>query len=339
MNNGDSGTPPGKKNRRRLFLVLGIILLGLAILLATYSLVVYSAWQQAEEGRIEEERLALQEELAKQMNLARDDINAGDLERSLRRLEWILDHYPEYPGAAELLEVARSNLTLRLTPQATATPTPLAIQTPGLDSESDPAGAFIELERLVKQEQWSSLVVEVVAFQGMNPNYKRQETNTMLYNGSVNLGLELVQGNQIESGLYHIAQAEKLGDLPQEALDYRLWAELYLLAIGFYGVDWWQAIYQFRGLCDAAPYYQDSCARLYESLLALGDHYSAVLDWCPAEELYFEATLVQTSESLSQKIEDSRIRCLEATPTPTVTITSTPSITPSITTTPTGTPQ
>lgn len=328
MMDTESTVSQEKKNRRRRILaVLGSVFVVLAILLATYSLVFYAAWQRAEEERIEDEKRALFDELEKQMSLARADINEGNFELALRRLDWIIDLRPGYSGAAQLRDVARSSLSQSLTPEATATSRPPPTPTSSMNDVPDPASLFSELERIYQGEQWLSATTELAAFQVRFPNYNRRDTDRMLFNASINLGLELMQGDQIELGLFYISQAEELGALPQEVEDYRTWAELYLLGIGYFGVDWGQAIYYFRGLCSAAPYYQDSCTRLYESLIAYGDIYSASMEWCPAEELYFEAMLFNTNAALSQKHEGARTTCLEATPTPTVVVTSTVGIT------------
>lgn len=329
----DIDSPDKSSRRRRILRVLGIVLIVLAILLATYSIVFYAAWQGAEEERREEERRALLSELENQMSLARDDVNENNPELALRRLDWILNLRPGYPGAAELRQVAETTLSQIMTPEATATRIAPPTPTSALSNEPDPASLFSEVEKLYQGEQWLIATTELAAFQVRFPNYDRLATDRMLFNASINLGLELVQGDQIELGLFYMAQAEKLGDLPEDVEAFRTWAELYLQGIGYFGVDWGQAIYYFRGLCSAAPYYQDSCTRLYESLVAFGDIFSGSMEWCPAEEHYFEAMLYDTNELLRQKLDQARTSCLDATPTPTVVITSTVTIT----TTPTST--
>ena len=82
-------------------------------------------------------------------------------------------------------------------------------------------------------------------------------------------------------------------------------------------------IFYFRGLCAAAPFFQDSCVKLREALLAYADQYAASQEWCPAEELYSEALRSEQSELVAEKLDEARLRCLEATPTPTVSITAT----------------
>ena len=315
-------------NNRRLILgIAGVVLIAVAIAMATLSIVGYLAVQQVEEEQAEESRRALLTELENQMSLARDNISEGNLELALRRLEWILDLDPGYVEARQLLQEVQSTLEQSVTPDPTGTSIPLPTPTSSFDKDAEPDAIFSELEKLIQSEQWLSAVNELTAFQFQYPNFSRRETDRMLFDASINLGVKLLQGDQIELGLYQITQAERLGDLPEEVDAYRTWAELYLLGIGYFGVDWGQAIYYFRGLCSAAPYYQDSCTRLYESLVAYGDIFAASLEWCPAEELYFEAILYDANDVLNQKMDDARAKCLEATPTPTVVITGTVTIT------------
>ncbi len=328
MNDTDKADNSENGNNRPLILgIAGVVLIAVAIALATLSIVGYLAVQQVEEEQAEESRRALLSELENQMSLARDDISQGNLELALRRLEWILDLDSGYPEAAQLLQEVQSTLEQSVTPVPTKTVIPLPTPTSSFDEDAEPDAIFSELEQLIQSELWSSAADELTAFQFQYPNFRRRETDGMLFSASINLGLELLQGDQIELGLYHITQAEKLGDLPEEVDAFRTWAELYLLGIGYFGVEWGQAIYYFRGLCTAAPYYQDSCTRLYESLVAYGDIFAATLEWCPAEELYFEAILYDANDVLNQKLDDARTQCLEATPTPTVAITGTVTIT------------
>ena len=328
MSDSDKVDISEKENKRRLILgITGVVLIAIAIAMATFSIVSYLAVQQAEEEQAEESRRALLNELENQMTLARDNLDEGNLELAQKRLEWILDLDPEYTEAAQLLAEVQSTLEQRMTPEPTGTSIPLPTPTNSSDVDAEPEAILSQLEELIQDEQWLSAVNELTAFQFQYPNFSRRETDTMLFDASINLGLELLQSDQIELGLHYITQAQRLGDLPEEVVAFRTWAELYLLGIGYFGVDWGQAIYYFRGLCSAAPYYQDSCTRLYDSLVAYGDIYTASLEWCPAEELYFEAILYDANDVLTQKLDDARAKCLEATPTPTVVITSTTTIT------------
>jgi hypothetical protein len=311
--------------RRRLFRFIGFGLIAIAILLLVYGTVIDFAWQRGQSLRAENEQLAIQEQLASQMAYAEEDIKVGSYNLAIRRLDWILEHDSNYPGAESLRQVALNGDNTRptLTPFPTATSPPVEEPRP---EESEPARLFAELQQVIEDEDWKSVVTAVSAFQAQYPDFNRQQTDAMLYNAYINLGQLLLPGDQVELGLFYLAQAEKLGDLPLEVEDQRLWAELYLLGISYYGVDWSVAVYYFRDLCAAAPFYQDSCLKLQEALISFGDQFAANLDWCPAEGYYAEAVRQNNDPVTSGKLGEARRQCLEATPTPTIPITGTESI-------------
>ena len=72
----------------------------------------------------------------------------------------------------------------------------------------------------------------------------------------------------------------------------------------------------FRDLCLSAPFYQDSCAHLFDSLVAYGDQYLVAQDYCPAVSIYREARQQNRSPELDEKLTQAVQGCAEATPTP-----------------------
>jgi len=304
---------------RRGLRVLGYLFIGLAILIAIYGTIVFVAWDRGQVRRVREEQTALDSELKNQMNLAQEETAVGNYGLALRRLKWIVDRDPNYPGASELMAQVALNLDKPSTPTPILkeTSTPAAEETPASDSVPDEA--FAALEQAIEQEKWEQAISVITAFQSQYPDYQRQQTDSMLYAAYVNLGHLMVMGDQVELGLFYFDQAEKLGDLPIEAEDQRLWADLYLLGISYYGVDWGTALFYFRGLCAAAPFYQDACGKLHQVLVAYADQYVLNLDYCPAEALFAEANNLSSDSGLIDKIRVARNQCLEATPTPTIT--------------------
>ncbi|MGD8584469.1 MAG: hypothetical protein PVH65_13350 [Chloroflexota bacterium] len=307
---------------RPLFRVIGIILIALAVVIGVYGTVAYLAWQRSQQAQGEEERALLMQEIDQQLVLADQDMAAGNLGLAQRRLEWILQRAPDHAAALGLLSEIESRLALP-TPTPRPTPTQGVVVDGESPAEDDLTPAFERLQQLVEDGSWSAAISALIAFQSEHPNYRRLETDRLLYDAYVNLGQELLPGEQVELGLYYLSQAEALGDLKQEVLDQRLWAELYLSGIAYYGVDWETAAYFFRDLCAAAPFYQESCQKLRVALTSLGDIDAANLDWCPAEAFYAEAAAHNGDAELSEKLANARLMCLEATPTPTAPITAT----------------
>ncbi len=296
--------------------LLGLLLIIVAVLAALYGAIGFAAWQSGQSIRSEREETQMSEQLARQVALAQEDINKGSYNLALRRLEWVLERDPANSDAEAVKRQAEAALKTALTPAApsTATPPPEPTPTPGKIDE--PSTEFERLRRLAQQEKWAELLPGALAFQRQYPDYERLESDGFLYNSYLNLGLDYIQGDQIELGINYFAQAEKLGDLPQEALDYWLWAELHLQGMAYYGVNWGAAASFFRDLCLSAPFYHNSCDRLFESLAAHGDQYLAAQDFCPAVELFREARQQNRNATLDEKLSQAVQGCAEATPTP-----------------------
>lgn len=305
-------------NRRRLlYRVIGSVLLLLALLLTVYGLVAYSAWEQGQERVTENERQALEEELNRQLDLAAQDISSGSYVLAVRRLEWVLGQRRDFPGAQELLDEAQAKSTPSPTPTSMPTLTPIAAESAEEEAEQ---AEFEALQETYELEEWADTLSAVLAFQTAHPSFRRFETDRMLFESYINLGEQFVNGDQVELGLSYFAQAEKLGDLPIEIQDQVTWAELYLLGISYYGVDWETSVYFFRDLCAAAPFFQDACSKFHVGLIAYGDQYAAALDWCPADDLYREALALRSDEELREKVNQASEQCAEATPTATPTL-------------------
>jgi hypothetical protein len=312
----ESEARPRLSRWRLLSRLLGIFLLTLSFLLALYGAITYVAWNRGQTTRLETARQELEDELLNQLNLARDDVTAGRYVLAQRRLEWVLAQNPEYPGAVTLFQEAQAGLNALLTPTLTPTAPPTATPEATPDTTAQVAAELAQLTKLVTDQQWQEAITGLTDFQSDFPNYERRETDLLLYEAYLNLGLSMLPGDQVELGLFYLSQAERLGDLPAEANDQRLWAQLYLEAIAYYRVDWSASNYYFRDLCLAAPFFHDACGKLYEGLIGEGDQYAAVGEWCPAYTLYAEARQHDYDDVLGSKLAQSRDGCLNATPTP-----------------------
>jgi tetratricopeptide (TPR) repeat protein len=304
---------------RRLLRGLGFLFLILAFLATLYGSFSYVAWQKGQVLRAERARTDLEEQVARQTELARTDIAAGNYLLALRRLDWVLERRPEQPEVQLLRDQAQRALNNLLTPLPTTavtpspSPTPFATSTAG---DSNAAQQLNAIQTLLQDKQWETAIDALIVFQNQNPSYERWQTDRMLYETYTTYGVELLYGEQVELGLYYLERAERLGDLPQSVLDQQLWAKLYLQGVAYYGVNWGVAVYYFRDLCLAAPFFQNACDRLYTALIAQGDQYAVALDWCPARPAYSEAYQLRSSQPLAQKIREANEGCLTATPTP-----------------------
>lgn len=325
-NQPETNAPPRKTIR-----LLGLVLIIIAVLLGWYLLVGYLGWQSGQSAMVEERAAELDAQIQRQTALARENITQGSYNLALRRLEYVLEIDPGNSEALSLQEQAQNALATINTPQptteapATATPLPEPTATPG--RISDPETELQRIRRLVDNRDWQAALPALIAFQRQFPEFERLESDQLLYDTYIESGLLLLEGEQVELGLYYLDQAAQLGDLPQEVLDYELWAELYLQGIAFYNVNWDVATYYFRELCLSAPFYQSACELLQESLENFADQYVVTMDYCPAQDLYQEALSHGRSQPLVEKLNDAAEACLQATPTPSAPITDTLPIT------------
>lgn len=314
-NNLTQPAAPQKKKRRPMRLA-GLLLIIASVLIGWFLLVAFLGWQSGQQ-QLQDKQFA---QLDRQITLAEADIAQGNYQLALTRLEWVLARDAAADGAQALREQALAGLgaTPKATPvtAVTVTPAPTRLPTATPGSIDSPNDELLRIRRLVATKFWEEALPALLAFQQQFPSFEREETDQLLYDVYLNYGLDLITGEEVELGMFYLSQAQSLGDLPQSVIDYQTWAELYTQGISFYGVNWEASAYYFRDLCLAAPFYRSSCDQLFTVLVSLADQYATAQDWCPAQQLYEEASQQQTTADLLEKRTLAEENCLLATPTP-----------------------
>ncbi len=334
-NNADS-SPPGTPRGRLAQRALGLALVIVSVVLATYLLVAYFAYESGRALRSQQETTARAEQIDRQLELARQDLAVDSTHMALTRLDWVLSQAPDNADALALRQqAAAAEDAARAAgsgPLPTVEPRPTAEATPEeVITDDERLSELQAIRRLLANEQREEALPALVAFQQRFPDFNRDETNKLLYDTYLALGLSYVNTEKVELGLNYFAQAERLGNLPQEALDYRVWADLYFQGMAYSGVNWSIAADYWADLCAAAPFYRDSCARLDLALVGMGDQYAYLMNWCPAADIYQRAWNRTPTEILDNKLAEARAGCAAATAVPltdTVPITNTVPLTP-----------
>lgn len=230
-------TEPARRPRLAVRLV-GLVLVIFSVVVATYLLVAYFAFESGRNERLQQESTTRAEQLSRQMQLAREDLAEGSDNLALTRLEWVLGQDPQNEEALALRDQIAA-AAASPAPDPTEPPTTIEANAPDAAVSDDEALAELQaIRRMASSEQWEGALSRLLAFRHQFPDYERGETDQLLYDIYVALGLEYVNSEKIELGLNYFSQAERLGDLPQEALDYRVWADLYFQAVAYSGVNW-----------------------------------------------------------------------------------------------------
>lgn len=303
----------GERRPRLGVRLMGLALIVFSIVVATYLVVAYFAFESGQAERMAQETTARTEQINRQLELAREDLAEGSDNLALTRVEWVLSQDATNAEALVLREALMGDQVEPTAAPATPTPSTSASAEPPV---GDALPELQAIRRLTAVERWEEALPLLLAFQQSYPDYERDETNQLLYDTYVALGLSHVNTDKIELGLNYFAQAERLGNLPQEALDYRLWADLYFEAVAYSGVNWDIAAGYWRDLCAAAPFFQDACERFQTALVGYGDQLAYLLDWCPAVSVYQEAWNRQPTERLESKLSQARAGCASATAVP-----------------------
>ncbi len=319
MNESSNGEQLNEGNRPLTRLV-GVVLIGTAVLIAWLLLVGFLGYQSGQQLLVEKQEAEFVAALERQIELARMDVSDDKYDLALVRLDWVLQRDG---GNKEALALqAEIDATLASAAEEaeelveTAVSTPIPEEEIEVVDDGSPSDELQKIRRLIATKKWAEALSALRTFQITFPNYERNNSDQLLYDVYVEYGLQLLNGDNVELGLNYLALAGELGTLPQEVEAYRIWGALYSQGIAYYGVNWDLSAYFLRDLCLSAPFFQNSCDTLFAVLVNLGDQYAFALDWCPALLYYEEASFQQTSVNLNEKLDTANEMCLQATVTP-----------------------
>ena len=239
----------------------------------------------------------------------------ADLEWAEAAFALILQHNPGHAEAAQQLQEARQRKAdlLRVEP----TPT-----TSLRDALKD---VFDAARQAYDQQDWAGAISRLTQIRRLDPTFEAQAIEDLLFKASYTYGLQLLNTDRLEEGVFYLEQAAALRPLDANAVQQAELAKQYLTAIGYWNVNWDVAIQRFGDLATVAPNYKDAFARYVNAHILYADSYVAHGDYCPAPPLYQQAIALRPDSNVQFKLDDASAKCLTATPVP---LTGTLSITP-----------
>jgi tetratricopeptide (TPR) repeat protein len=321
----DGASGFGQKQRRSLWRPLRWILPFTLLLLIIAGIVGYFV------GRSEQEQARsseIQNVIAEQFTLGLIDLEQERFEIARQRFEYIIRLDPAFPQAAERLAEALLGLNDPL-----ATPTlPSATPTPNLAPVQE---ILDQAKAAYEAGDWNATVEQLLALRAKDPEYQAVEVDGLLYAAIRNRGIRRISvDQQLEEGIYDLSLAESFAPLDEEANNWRSWAQLYLTANSFFGLNWEQAAFYFEVVYTVAPGIRNDVtwkyaqsAQMYALQLAGGG------DPCAAEEVLDLSLEILFNEDLAPTATAVRNTCRTATspppaPPPTATLEATATETP-----------
>jgi serine/threonine-protein kinase len=252
-----------------------------------------------------------------------DDMAAGNLELAEADFGLVLNINPDYPGAAQQLELARQMMRdlRRVEPTATTS------------IHDAVTGLFVTARQAYNSGDWAPAIAQLTQIRRIAPDYEPDAVEQLLFTASYTYGLELLDEDRLEEGVFHLEQAAKLRPLDADAAQQAEYAKMYLTARGYWNVNWDLAIERFGELVAIAPNYKDAYARYVEAYIVYADAYVDGRDYCPAQPLYQQALALRPDASVQDKLDIASAGCLSATPVPltsTIPISGTPVAVPGL---------
>jgi len=292
---------PGLWRRLRWFL-LAFVLIVVAGSLAGYA----SGLSQRSQSEREQRALQAQQ----QFELAVDDLEAGRYQLARQRFEYVIELDPGYPGIAEML--AQALLALN---QPTPRPTSEATATPNLAPVEQ---LYDQAVAALQAEDWSLAIETLLLLRSKDAGYRAVEVDGLMYQALRNRGIQRIANEALlEEGMYDLARAQTFGPLDRDASNWKSWAELYLKANSYMGVNWGQAVAHFAEVYLVAPFmrndayikYGISAQRYADLLVESGDP-------CAAEEMYDQSLLAWDNATVYPTATEARDLCRTATSQP-----------------------
>ena len=279
------------------------------------------------------QREAVAERAREQFDLGIEDLQAGRFELARQRFEYVIRLDPIYPGAPERLAEALVALGA-----GTATPMALATPTPNLAPVEE---LFSQALAALDRQDWTTAIDTLIGLRAKDGTFRAVEVDGMFYNAFRNRGVQRISElGLLEEGIYDMSRAERFAPLDRDAGNWRAWAELYLQADSYMGLNWAKAAQYFAEVFAVAPYLRnDAYVKYATASQEYGEQLIAAGDPCGAEAQFEQSLAAWLNETLVPTATEAWVLCEESqnVPPPEASETPTPEgPTPTPTETPTG---
>ena len=184
------------------------------------------------------------QQLNEQFQLGAVALAEGRYDHARQHFEYVIEHNPNYPGAAGGLAEAILGMSFTATPVPTLTPT----LTPTPDMRGVEA-IFANAQQLIDAGDWTNTLAALDQLRKEDPSYRTAEVDGMYYfalryNGADKISKE----GDLEGGIYFLTLAERFGPLDNTANAFREGARLYITASSFWEINWAEAANYFGQL-------------------------------------------------------------------------------------------
>ncbi len=241
-----------------------------------------------------------------QFQLGVEAVNAGQYEVARQHFEYIIQHYPDYPGVKSAY--ADLIMHMQITPTATITPSPTITPTPDTRSIDQIYANVVALLSAPGTDlcarNWDDIITRLDSLRKADITYHAAEVDGFYYTALRSRGICKIYPQSyepntscaslninLEGGIYDLTQAERFGPLDSNASALRTWARIYITGASFWNQDWVQAQNYFSQVMAALPQLADSSCttateRWRQATLGYAQELVDKADYCGAEKQF-----------------------------------------------------
>jgi tetratricopeptide (TPR) repeat protein len=261
------------------------------------------------------QREAVAERAREQFDLGVQDLQAGRFELARQRFEYVIRLDPT-PGAPERLAEA-------LVALGSGAAMPMALPR---HSQSGAGGVVLQALAALERQDWTTAIDTLIGLRAKDGAFRAVEVDGMFYNAFRNRGVQRISElGLLEEGIYDMSRAERFAPLDRDAGNWRSWAELYLQADSYMGLNWAKAAQYFAEVFAVAPYLRnDAYVKYATASQEYGEQLIAAGDPCGAEAQFEQSLAAWLNETLVPTATEAWVLCEQSQYVPPPTETPTP---------------
>lgn len=307
------------------------ILGGIAIFLILLFVGAFIGYQSGVAARLKEQSGQVATIAATQFQLALADMSAGNFPVARKRLEYVIQLDPAFPGAREKLTEVMLYAAQTQAPTAEL-PTLAPTVTPTPDNRAVEE-IFNHAQQMLRGQDWNTTITTLDSLRTKDITYRTVDVDGMYYIAYRYRGIQKIFGGSLEPGIYDLALAERFGPLDKEANGARNMARQYQIAITFWEINWAEAVNYFSQLAAGMPNLTDgsgwTVAERYRfALVERAKELTLEEKYCEARDMFAAALAYGGETSFAPTATAVQEICSPSTATPVPTSLVPPTVTP-----------
>jgi hypothetical protein len=303
---GDPPTQPLRagKPKRGIWILVGVLLIIIGAGIGSW--IGYNA---AVKSRLAEQKNNIALVTTTQFQLALLDQTEGRLDTARKRLEYIVQLNPDFPGVTQKLAEVMMAQAIVVTPTAAIEPSPM----PTKDTRNTEE-LFVQARQQTANKEWNAAISTLDSLRQVDRTYRAIQVDGLYYISLRNRGIGRINSGLLEQGIYDITMASQFGPLDKDAVSYSQTASYYLSGVAAWAVDWPKVLEFFSQFYATAPGLRDASGmtageRYRKGSVLYGDELAAKEDPCSAMQQYQNALAISVDDVTQGKLTAATNSC------------------------------